>query len=154
LAPDKLRAWLQDDKTPAGRLGLFAFLLGTCGNEKDAALFRSLLLKPTERTAPAIDGLLGGYIQLRPREGWDLAVALLRDERKPFMERFAVVRTLRFYHAWQPAASRDEVIRCLRVTLDQGDLADLAIEDLRRWQLWDLTAAVLAQYGKKSHDAP
>ena len=29
-----------------------------------------------------------------------------------------------------------------------------AIQDLRRWQLWDLTDDVLAQHGKKSHDAP
>ena len=38
--------------------------------------------------------------------------------------------------------------------LPQGDLADLAIEDLRRWQMWELTDDVLALYGRKSHDAP
>jgi hypothetical protein len=40
------------------------------------------------------------------------------------------------------------------VTLPQGDIADMTIEDLRRWQYWDLTPQVLAQYGKESHNAP
>jgi hypothetical protein len=154
LSADKLRRLLQDPKTPAERLGLYAFLLGACGGDKDADLLRALLERPTEKTVAALDGILGGYIFMRPRQGWDLAVALLADGRRPFPERYAVVRTLRFYHAWQPAESRREVLRGLAVMLDQGDVADLAIEDLRRWQVWDLTDRVLAQYGKKSHSAP
>ena len=42
----------------------------------------------------------------------------------------------------------------MAAVLPEGDLADLAIEDLRRWQMWDMTADVLSQYGKKSHSAP
>jgi len=30
----------------------------------------------------------------------------------------------------------------------------MAIEDLRRWQWWELTPTVLAQYGKPTHAAP
>jgi hypothetical protein len=33
-------------------------------------------------------------------------------------------------------------------------VADLALEDLRKWKMWDLTGTVLAQFGKPSHDAP
>jgi hypothetical protein len=40
------------------------------------------------------------------------------------------------------------------VLVTQGELADLAVEDLRRWQWWELTPTVLAQYGKPTHDAP
>src|SRR5262249_7263558 len=65
-----------------------------------------------------------------------------------------VLRTLRFYYGWKPQESKERVLRGLASAIPQGDLADLAIEDLRRWQLWDLTDDVLAQYGKKSHDAP
>ena len=38
--------------------------------------------------------------------------------------------------------------------LVQGELADLAVEDLRRWRMWDLTREVLNLYGKKGYDAP
>jgi hypothetical protein len=45
-------------------------------------------------------------------------------------------------------------VQSLAVLVPQGDLADLAIEDLRQWKEWGLTADVLAQFGKKSHAAP
>jgi hypothetical protein len=154
LAPDKVRRLLLDPKTPPERLGLCAFLLGACGGPRDAALLRGLLDRPTDRVGKAYDGILGGYIQLQPRAGWDLAVAILADGRKPFPDRFAVLRTLRFEHAWKPQETRRDVLRGLVVMLDQGDIADMAIEDLRRWQMWDLTDAVLAQFGKRSHSAP
>src|SRR5262249_43992369 len=40
LAADKLRLWLQDDKTPPDRLRLYAFLLANCGDGHDAALLK------------------------------------------------------------------------------------------------------------------
>jgi hypothetical protein len=154
LAPDRLRRLLLNPRTRSERLGLFAFLLGACGTARDADLFRSLLDRPTERTSKAFDGILSGYIQLRPRQGWDLTVSILGDPRKPFADRFAALRTLRFHQAWKPKETRLQVLRGLSVMLNQGDIADMAIEDLRRWQMWDLTTSVLAQYGKKSHSAP
>ena len=101
-----------------------------------------------------LGGLLAGYIELRPKQGWDLAVDILRDSRRPFPDRMAVLGTLRFYHGWKSEQVRNEVVRGLGVLLEQGDIADMAINDLRTWQYWDLTADVLAQYGKKTHDAP
>lgn len=154
LSAEKLRTWIQDPRTPAQRLGLYGFLLGACGGDRDAALLHTLVQKPTERTTGALGGLLSGYIQLRPREGWELALAMLRDSRRPFTERLAVLGMLRFYHGWKPEESRREVLRGLAALLGQSDLADLAIEDLRRWQLWDLTGEVLALYSKKEFAAP
>jgi hypothetical protein len=154
LSADKIRRLLQDPKTPEERLGLYAFLLGACGGARDADLLRSMIVKPTEKTAKALDGILCGYIQLRPCEGWDLAVTILGDGRKPFPDRFAALRTLRFYHGWKPRETQREVLRGLAVMLPWGDIADMAVEDLRRWQIWDLTGAVLEQYGKQTHAAP
>jgi hypothetical protein len=154
LDAGKVRRWLQDVTTPANRLSLYGFLLGACGTDKDAALLRSLLDKPTERTGPALDGILGGYIQLRPREGWEQAFAILQDDKRPFTERFAIIRMLRFYHGWKPEAHAREIARAMAICVEKGDLADLVIEDLRRWKQWDLTELVLAQFPKKSHEAP
>ena len=107
-----------------------------------------------ERTINAYDGYLGGYIHLRPREGWNKALAVLSDGSKPLPMRLAAVRTVRLYHGWQPKDSRDDVLKCLSGMITQGELADVAIEDLRRWQMWDLTRDVVALYGKKGFDAP
>jgi hypothetical protein len=154
LSAEKLRGWLKDSKTPDNRLGMYAFLLGACGGEKDADVLRKMLDDSSDRIRVAYDGILGGYIHLRPREGWDLAMKFLQDDKKPFAVRFAVVRTLRFYHNWNPEENKENVLRGERIILGQGDIADMAIEDLRRWQVWDLTPEVLALHGKKGFDAP
>jgi hypothetical protein len=154
LDPAKLRAWVKDPQTPAYRLNVYGLLLGACGTDQDAVLLRSLIDNPPDEAVSALDGVLAGYIQLRPKEGWHLAHTLLGDEKKSFPIRYAALRTLRFYHGWKPQETRGPVLRGLDLLLPQGDIADLAIEDLRRWQVWDLTPAVLAQWGKKSHAAP
>jgi hypothetical protein len=154
LSAEKLRGWLKDPNTPEQRLGMYAFLLGGCGGEADARLLRDMIAKPTERTAAAFDGLLGGYIQLRPKDGWELALSILKDEKQPFNERFALVRMLRFYHAWKPDDTRDRVMQGMATILRQSDMADIAVEDLRRWKEWDLTGDVLVLYGRKGYDAP
>ena len=154
LSAARLRGWLQDPKTEEMRLGLYAFLLGACGGAEDAAALRDLLQKPSDRTTRAFDGLLGGYIQLKPDDGWRLALDILRDSGKDYRLREAILRTMRFFYAWKPKQSKDQILKGVAGVLPQGDLADIAIEDLRRWKLWDLTDDVLALYGRKSHDAP
>ncbi len=154
LDPEKLRGWLKDTHTPAERLSVYALLLGACGSDADARFLHSLLNDPSERTVNAYDGLLGGYIHLRPREGWELASSLLRDGRKPLPVRLAVARTVSFFHGAQPRESRDNVLKCLDAMIGQGELADIAVEDMRRWEVRDRTRDILALYGKKGYDAP
>ena len=154
LSPDRVRGWLKDPATPPERLAVYAMLLGGCGGDADAALLEGMLRDDGARTVGAYDGLLAGYMHLRPREGWELALATLRDGRKPLPVRLAAVRTLRFYHGSRPKESRENVLKGMGALLEQGELADLAVEDLRRWGLWDLTHEVLSVYGKKGYDAP
>jgi hypothetical protein len=154
LPADKLRQLLQNPKTPASRLGLYAFLLGVSGQDRDAELLHGMIVRPTERTSGALDGLLCGYISLRPAAGWDLLVAVLKDQQRPFTQRLTASRALRFYHGWKPDESRKQVLCGLSVMVQDADLADLAIGDLRKWKMWDLTDTVLGLYGTKSHDSP
>ena len=50
--------------------------------------------------------------------------------------------------------SRDHVLKGLAAMLEQGDLADVAVEDMRRWELWNLAGDVFKLYGQKGFDAP
>jgi hypothetical protein len=153
--PAKLRAWLLCPDTPEERLGLYAYLLGACGGPADADTFAAMLKKTdSERIVAAYDGLLGGYIHLRPAEGWRLAQAVLSDGKQPDLVRIAAVRALRFYMGSQPEKARPQVLACVAAVLTQGELADMAVEDLRRWRMWELTPQVLAQYGRKGVDSP
>lgn len=156
LDASKLRTWLKARETPAERLSVYALLLGACGGDEDARFLKAMLDESAERTVNAYDGFLAGYIHLRPREGWDLAYSLLRDSRKPLLIRLAVARTLSYFHGAQPKESADNVMKCLDAMIAQGELADIAIEDMRRWSIFDRTRVrdILGLYGKKGFDAP
>ena len=46
------------------------------------------------------------------------------------------------------------MLKCCAALLPHGDLADQAIEDLRRWGYWDLTTDVLAQFAEADARRP
>jgi hypothetical protein len=154
LDPAKVRKLMADPQTPPDRLGLYAFLLGACGTRTDADRLAGLVEKPDERMASALGGILGGLIELRPDDGWKRAVAILRDPKRPYQDKLAVLGTLRFFHAYRSAEYRKPILSGMAAVVGQGDMADMAIEDLRRWQWWDLTSDVLAQYNNPTHAAP
>jgi len=152
----KVRRLIADPNTPVERLGVFAFLLGACGTADDAA-FLAGLLKATplsDRASAAFGGLLAGYVLLAPKDGWAFTAAVLADDRRGYAERLSAVGTVRFFQATRPAQARADVLACCAALLPHGDLADQAVEDLRRWGYWDLTATVLAQFPKPTHAAP
>jgi len=154
MSPEKLRGWLKDPQTPEERLGVYSFLLGACGGKQDAAFLAGLLKDRNERTVKAFDGILSGYIRLEPAKGWELATAILKDGKEKFLVRDSVVRAMRFHQNLQPKENRGRVLKCLEAMIAQGELADVAVEELRRLQIWDLTREVIALYGKKGYDAP
>lgn len=154
LPADRLRRLIENPKTPPEALSLYAFLLGGAGGDKEEAFLRAMLDRPDERMRGALDGVLGGYINLRPKEGWDRARAILGDGKKQFTERFAVTRTVRFFQGWQGERVKKQVLPVLETAVADGELADLGVEDLRRWKWWDLTPTILAQYERSSHASP
>lgn len=154
VSAQDLREWLMNPKTPSNRLSLYAFLLGACGTERDAELLKRFVITPDDRVGSALDGLLAGFIRLRPEEGWKLTEDVINDTKRPFTQRHAVLRMLRFYYGYQPEQYRARVLRCSSLMLNQPDIHDLAVDQLWKWKLWDLTDQVLALWGRKEADAP
>lgn len=155
LPADKIAKWLQDPNTPAFRFGTYGSLLGHCGTEKHADLLRSMLDDPAKRVSSGVDGMLAGYVMLKPIEGWAYLQGLLKDNKKDFLFRYAALRAMRFFWDYRPdVLSHEELQKGVELLLDQGDIADLAIEDLRKWKRWDSLDRVLSLNGKESHDAP
>jgi hypothetical protein len=152
----KVRRLIADPDTPVERLGVFAFLLGACGTQADAAFLAGMLRQSPvpERVSAAFGGLLAGYVLLAPKDGWDFAAAVLSDPKGDYSRKLSTIGTVRFFQATRAATCKAEVLRCCAALLPQGDLADQAIEDLRRWGYWDLTADVLAQFARPTHAAP
>jgi len=154
LDPAQLRTLLSDPKTPAERLGLFAFLLGACGNKNDADSLAALIDKADDRTTSALSGLLGGLIEMRPEDGWRRTLSILEDPKRPYQDKLAALRTILFFQVYRPKDYRKSILTGMAAVVARGDMADMAVEDLRRWHWWDLTKHVLGQYDKPTHGAP
>lgn len=155
LPADKIAKWLKDMETPTFRYGLYASMLGHCGTEKHAELLRKMLDDTDKRLSSGVDGMLAGYAMLKPKEGWAYLRDILKDPSKEFTARYAALRAARFFWDSRPdLVDKKQVVDAVCLLLDQGDIADLAIEDLRKWGRWEVADRVLELYGKKSHDIP
>ncbi len=155
LPPDVIAGWLKDPKTPPYRYGLYASLLGHCGKEEHAKLLRSMIDDPEKRKGSGIDGLLAAYMMLDPKEGWQHLTNLLKDGNQEFLLRYAGLRTLRFFWDQRPDLyPKKELVQGITLILGQSDMADFAIEDLRKWHQWQLTDQCLDLFGKKTYDIP
>jgi hypothetical protein len=155
MLPDKIAGWLKDPNTPAFRHGLYALLLGHCGKAEHGKVLRDILADPKKRLGTGVDGMLVGYTLLQPKEGWKFTQELMKDSDKEFALRYAALRAARWFHNVRTdVIDKKDVVAGVAALLDQDDIADLAIEDLRRWGCWELTDCILDLYGKKSHDIP
>jgi hypothetical protein len=155
LPAEKIVGWLKDPNTPAFRYGLYASMLGHCGTAKDADFLRQMLEDPQKRVSSGVDGILAGYTMLKPKEGWAYISALMKDPSKEFLIRYAALRAARFFWDSRPdVLDKKDLVDGVCQLLNQEDVADLAIEDLRKWDRWEVAERVLDLYGKKSHDVP
>jgi hypothetical protein len=145
LPADKLADWLKDPNTPGFRIGLYGSLLGHCGKEEHAKLLRSLLEDPQRKLSTGVDGVLAGYTMIDPKLGWDYVKDVMRDPNREFLMRYAALRAARFFHDYRPdLVNPAELPKGVAPLLGQKDIADLAVEDLRKWGCKDMAGQVLA----------
>lgn len=145
LPAEKVAGWLKDPATPGFRLGLYASILGHCGKASDAALLKSLLDNADKRLTTGYDGILAAHTMLDKQAGMKRINALLEDSKSDFLLRYAGLRAIRFFHDYRKdLVSADDAAKSVALLLAQGDIADMAIEDLRRWKRWDMADMVLA----------
>jgi hypothetical protein len=155
LPADKIAKWLQDPDTPSFRYGLYASMLGHCGNDRHAQVLRAMLDDKQKQLNSGVDGILAGYTMLKHKEGWAYIRGILKDPSRDFLVRYAALRAARFFWDSRPdVVSKPELKEGACLLLDQPDIADLAIEDLRKWAQWDVDSRVLPLYNKKTHDVP
>ena len=153
LPAEKLASWLRDPKTPPDRFGLYASLLGQCGKPEHGRLLRELIDDP-DKNKYGLDGVLFGYVSLQPTAGWKHITGLLKDDKQDFMIRYAALRAVRLLSERRPEVMpKKDLVDALVLLLDHSDMADFAIEDLRKWKRWEMTDRILALFGQKSHEA-
>jgi hypothetical protein len=147
--PKKLRAWINAKDTPIERIGVYAILLGLCGDATtDAPAFKKWMTE--ERFGTQLSGLIAGMIQLDAKAGWANLNVILSDTKLPFTQRLSALLALRFLQATVGPVHRADIVKACGQMVTDAEFADLVIDDLRRWAWWDHTEKILASYNATS----
>jgi len=155
LPPEKLLKWLKDPSTPASRFGLYGLMYGHCGKAEDAEALKALFEDPEKSFSSGLDGMLAGYILLKPKEGWDHLATIYGDAKKDFSTRYAALKVLRFLWDYRPdVVKKEDLLAAMKTLVHQEEIADLPIEDLRKWGAWEQTGFILQEAAKPSHNKP
>lgn len=148
----RLQTWLKDPNTAIYRYGLFGLMLGLCGKSEDGEVFLSLLNDPDKSLISGIDGILAGYILVDQTNGWKYTKSLIMGNTSDFAKRHAGLRTIRFlWDTHMGHISKDELLATMEQFISQGDIADMAIDDLRKWKQWKFTDKILEQSKRDTH---
>ncbi len=154
LPADTLVKWLKDPNTRASRFGLYGLLLGHCGKPEVAKDMRKLLDDPDRAFSSGLDGMLMGYTLLDSKGGYEYTLKLLADPEKEFLVKHAVLKTLRFFWEYRKEVlTKKQLTDALKALMAHADIADMPIDDLRKWKAWDLTDAVLKYATVESHSS-
>jgi hypothetical protein len=160
LSAEQLRRLLRDPKTAPVIVGMASVLLGLCGSEDDVKLLRKRIAKVSLNAPTPLDRLLVGYLLLEHKAGHgkralELLHHYLGDRSLEFLARYAALRALRFFWNERPdVISRQDRLESVGLLLEDTDLADFAIEDLRKWHAWEMAGRVVELYGRETHQVP
>jgi hypothetical protein len=153
--PAHVLKMLKDPNTSKARLGLLGLIFGHCGKgEADAKALKALIDDPDVRQATGLDGLLAGYVLLDPKDGLNYIGGIIKDAKVDFLVRYAALRSMRFFWEYRDdILKKPDIVAAVQPLLDQPDIVDLAVEDLRKWEQWDLAPKVIGLFDKPTHDA-
>ena len=156
LDPEVVAKWLKNPNTPITRFGLYGSILGHCGKkETHAKIIREILDDPTKKFISGMDGILAGYLMIDPEAGWKYLMEILKNDKQGFLLRYAGLRTVRFFWDYRPdILDKKKCVEAVASLIEQPDIADLAVDDLRRWGRWEVSEKVFKLFERATHDIP
>jgi hypothetical protein len=134
---------------------LYAYLLGGCGGAGDIDFLMGILRDQGRRSAAAYDGAMIALLRLQPERTWPVVYGLLENQDTSLQLRLACFRSLKaMLLIAESPTDREKIYKAYRVAWQQGELADLSVEELRRTSKWEWTDEILVRYGTKGYEAP
>jgi len=109
----------------------------------DAKVLRELLDDSERRQGGGIDGMLAAYLLLDQKAGWKYLQEALKNTKEDFLFRYNALKAVRFLREYRTEVPKADLEEAACVLLTQDDVADLAIEDLRKWRSWGKADKVL-----------
>lgn len=156
--PKKLYQWLQQKKLLPGQMTYFALALSHCCKDAVHAekVCRALLAK-TQKKEQSVsrDRIYQALILLTPKEGMATLSHVASNPRESFMNRYCCLRALRFFLTERKGTvPRPDLLKLMGQLLQQSDITDIVIEDLRKMNCWQFTTEILDLVNRKQFDEP
>ncbi|MBM83773.1 MAG: hypothetical protein CMJ78_24720 [Planctomycetaceae bacterium] len=157
LKRERIRGWLESKSTPVNRVGLYALMLGLCGNSEDAEWMKKEIQKRPEGDFRfGLDGMIAGYLLQTGIKGLDwVDETILTAKRIPDGEAYEAMKAFEFLWTFnRKQFGAERLKKSLRLNLDRVSLGELVIRDLARWKDWEVRERVFKLYGKKGYEYP
>jgi hypothetical protein len=133
LDPDVLAERRAKEDRPLQQRMLDALLLGHCGQERHAELLKKSIDAARKEHVFELGELLISYALLKPREGLAVIREVIEQMKAPFEVRYSALRALQFFSVNRPEiCPRGRQVQLISLMLDQPDMVDLAVEELRK----------------------
>src|SRR5262249_32196620 len=102
-----------------------------------------------------IDALLTGYTLLAQKDGWEYTRQILKTPTHGFTVRYAALLAVRYFREnSQGGPTQEKLIQAYADGLNFQDMADFAVDDLRKAKFWKYTELVLALPERDGFGAP
>lgn len=144
----KILAWLGDPDIVQKRGVEYALLLASCGKPSDADKLFELWKEKVRKE------YVFTMLTLKAKEYEREMKTIAADPKSPFLQRYSVYAgVLMLGEAKSTAFPKAKQMEFMEIFLDQGDMADFAIHEFRKWKRWEQTDRVLGLLDKKTHQA-
>lgn len=148
LPRKKIRSWLDDEKTPQSRVGLYGILLGLCGQPEDAELLGEKFFEKADKYVFGMEGIVTGYLFMTREEGLQkIEEKILSTDDKSVDYLYPLTRALRI--VWTYGGNRvpkPALIAAMRKFLKHDRVDELVIPDLARWEDWQPVDILIQKY--------
>ena len=141
IGPDmdhyQLIEWVQQPEIGADRKRLYFTMLGVCGSKEDLPMLEAMLRNPAKSVTGGLDALIACYLTLAGESGLPLIDELfIANHKAPFPQSYAAIMAIRFHGTEGDVIPRSALVESLHKILDRGELADMVIPDLAKWNDW------------------
>ncbi|WP_201743744.1 hypothetical protein [Roseiconus nitratireducens] len=134
---DRLIQWVQDPEIGADRKRVYFTMLSVCGTQEDLPMLEAMLRHPAKSMTGGLDALIACYLTLAGEDGLELIDELfIANKRAPFPQSYAAIMAIRFHGTEGDVIPRSALVESLHKVLDRGELADMVIPDLAKWNDW------------------
>jgi hypothetical protein len=137
---EKIWTWLRDPKIDY-RHDTYASLLASCGQPSDAdELFKMM----AQEQKGAYEGFTFSILSLNPEQYFPRIKKMASNSRTAFLSRYRIQKAAKtMYEIKSLALTQRQLLELIECSLEQTDMADLAIDSLRTWKRWEYTDRII-----------